>query len=178
MRRTLTVGALAVLVIVGGLLGDRIDSDLPVDRSVTLPGVVGQPVAIGQGLVTIHRARAGEELEDPAGEVLGTRGRWIVVEASLQGVSGPIDDVSWWLKDAAGRGFEATDRVPWSVPEAQPGMSVRSAVAFEVAADVELTTATIVMTVGGYRQATEIRVPIEQTTDVLTLPEAELEDLS
>lgn len=178
MKRVLTVAALVILVIAGGLLGDRIDTDLPIDRPVVVPGAAGDAVPIGQGAVTIHAATAGAQIEDSWGEVLDTRGRWVLVEATLQGVVGPIDDGRWWLEDADGRRFEATDRVQWSLPEAQPGMAVRSAVVFEVAEDIELTTATIILTVGRYPQETAIRVPIEGGSGRLTLPEPELGDVS
>lgn len=178
MRRTVTVAALAALVVAGGLVGDWIDTDLPIDRPVILTGTAGEPVAIGRGEVTVHAATAGEQLEDAEGEVLDTRGRWIVVEVSLEGRGAPIDDVRWWLEDADGRRFEATDRVRWSVPEAQPGMVVRSTIVFEVAADIELGDATIIMTTQRYTQETAIRVPIEQGAGVLTVAGPALEGAS
>jgi len=176
MRRVLAVAGLAGLVIVGGLVGDHIDTSLPFDRVIVLPGTAGVPVAIGKGAVTVHDATAGDRLEDPSGDVWDTRGRWVVLGVTLQGERGPIDDVNWWLEDGEGRRFEATDRVRWNVPAAQPGMAVRSAVVFEVAPDVDLTAATIVMTTHGYRQETAIRVAIESDGGVLTIPDPELEE--
>ncbi|WP_261165880.1 DUF4352 domain-containing protein [Microbacterium sp. Marseille-Q6965] len=176
MRSRVTVALLAVAVVGGGLLADRIDTDLPVDRPIVLPGGEGSVVPIGQGTVTVHGAAAAESVEVD-GERLETRGRWIVVEVSLQGRSGPIDDLSWWLEDTAGRRFEATDRVDVDLPQAQPGMSLRGPVVFEVAPDVELSEATIVMTVDRYRQETAIRVPIEQEESVLTVTQPEREEL-
>lgn len=176
MRRTLTLAGLAAAVLAGGLLADHIDTSLPLDRSIVLPGVAGQPVAIGQGSVTVLAATAGAELEDSWGDVLDSRGQWVLVEATLRGGGGAIDDLRWWLEDADGRRFEATDRVQWSVPAAQPGMGVRGSVVFEVAPDMDLTTATIVMTTHRYPQETAISVPIERADGPLVLPEPELED--
>ncbi|MGV9770307.1 hypothetical protein ACWDR7_12680 [Microbacterium sp. NPDC003461] len=177
MRRLATLGSLGVLVIAGGLLADRIDADLPIDRPVVLTGHAGAPVAIGQGAVTVHGATAATRV-DAGGEEIDTDGYWIVVDASLRGVAGPIDDLSWWLEDAAGRRFEATDRVDRRLPQAQPGMSLRGPIVFEVAADVELTSATIAMTVSRYPQQTAIRVPIERASGTVALPDAEWEDAS
>lgn len=174
MRRALTVAALAGLVIAGGLAVERVDVELPWDRPVVRSGGVGDSVAIAGGAVTVHGARTSPALED-AGLRLETRGRWILVEVSLEGTSNALDDGTWYLEDSSGRRFQATDRAGERLPIVQPGMTVRGSVVFEVADDVELSHATVIMTVTGYLEETAIRVPIEEASSALLVEAPELE---
>ncbi|WP_345042572.1 hypothetical protein [Georgenia daeguensis] len=133
MRDRLTVAALAVLVVAGGLLVNHADRAWPATRPFVTAGEQGRPAALWPGSVTVHSARAARGLADGYGGSLTTGGVWVAVDLSVTGGDRPLDVGAFQLVDGEGRSYDATRRLSPNAPgTAQPSSPVRAEVIFEV----------------------------------------------
>lgn len=136
MRRYATQVVLAVLVVGGGLLVNHVERAVVVTRPFVSAGVTGQETPLWPGTLVVHGARSGQVLATGFGDDLSTGGVWVAVDISVSGDDRPMNAQSFWLTDARGRTFDATERVMANQPgEAQPGSPIRTEILFEVPRD-------------------------------------------
>lgn len=136
MRRLVHV-LLAALVVAGGVAVDQSDHYQNVTRSFVTSGDAGEEVPVWPGVLVVHGARSATVLDDDWDGELTTRGAWVAVDLSLAGGDQPLLAPRFWLEDASGREFAASNRLSSAsaITKAQPGSPVRGEVVFEVPRD-------------------------------------------
>ena len=142
---------MGVAVFAALAVGRTIDTALPVhtdDRPFVRAGEVGDRVHLVYADVTVDAVRTAKAVDSEQESVVGSPGRWLVVDVTVVAWGSPLAKPGVSLEDASGRTFYSDPRAGYSWVTAPTGVSWRTSIPFEVPRDA-LPGATLVFSRSG-----------------------------
>jgi hypothetical protein len=135
---------MGVAVLAALAVGRAIDATMPDtdDRPFVHAAGVGERVHLAYADVTVDAVHAAKTL-DTGQDLVGTPGRWLVVDVTVVAWGSSLHRASVSLEDPSGRIFRSDPRSGYTWPPAPTGMTWQVRVPFEVPDDA-LQGATLV----------------------------------
>jgi hypothetical protein len=130
------IGA-SVAVVAALALGRAIDTVVPTvtdTRPFEHSGGVGERIRLAYADITIDAVRVAKRV-DNGSRLLGSPGRWMVVDATVVARGRPLVTPGIWLHDGRGRSFRADSRSGYAWVPAPTGVPWRVRIPFEIPED-------------------------------------------